>query len=289
VHFSERYGFKRVKDVFQVDSMNEDLRNGLWNALLSSCLERLFPPRTEYDSEDYLFSDAASFAQALWRDFLKKPMDEISSRGTHVFMDIKALYSQFDWFRVYDFLEFVIQNDDELDQELFIDSCNEVLKEELSAYRFVGKQIVQITDKVEIDEIEQALHKASPIEGVKAHLDSALALLADREKPDYRNSIKESISAVEAVAKLIAEDPKATLPTALDKLAEKVELHSALKEGFKKIYGYTSDADGIRHAITEKSNVTLDDAKFMLVSCSAFVNYVIAKSEEAGIDLTPDK
>ena len=74
--------------------------------------------------------------------------------------------------------------------------------------------------------------------------------------------------------------------TALDKVAEKIELHSALKEGLKKISGYLSDADGIRHAMMDKSNLTLDDAKFMLVSCSAFFNYLIAKSQEAGIDLS---
>ena len=43
------------------------------------------------------------------------------------------------------------------------------------------------------------------------------------------------------------------------------------------------------HAMMEKSNVTLDDAKFMLVSCSAFVNYLIAESQEAGIELALDQ
>jgi len=51
-----------------------------------------------------------------------------------------------------------------------------------------------------------------------------------------------------------------------------------LKKGFSAIYGFTSDAQGIRHALSEESNIDAADAKFFLVSCSAFVNYLIAKS-----------
>ena len=47
------------------------------------------------------------------------------------------------------------------------------------------------------------------------------------------------------------------------------------KGAFDKLYGYTSDADGIRHALLEEDKVTFEQAKFMLVVCSAFTNYVI--------------
>lgn len=39
------------------------------------------------------------------------------------------------------------------------------------------------------------------LNGANIHLTKALSLLSDRNKPDYRNSIKESISAVEATCK----------------------------------------------------------------------------------------
>ncbi len=60
-------------------------------------------------------------------------------------------------------------------------------------------------------------------------------------------------------------------------------MHGALKEGLLKLYRYASDEQGIRHPILEKDNVTFYDAKFMLVLCSALVNYLIAKSGSAGI------
>ena len=49
------------------------------------------------------------------------------------------------------------------------------------------------------------------------------------------------------------------------------------------MWTYTSDEHGIRHALLEESDLTFEDAKFMLVSCCAFVNYLKAKSVKAGI------
>ena len=48
-------------------------------------------------------------------------------------------------------------------------------------------------------------------------------------------------------------------------------------EAFKDLYGYASDENGIRHGGIDFKNVPPEDAKFMLVSCSAFVNYLIEK------------
>jgi len=76
---------------------------------------------------------------------------------------------------------------------------------------------------------------------------------------------------------------KASLPDALAAIEKKTTLHASLKQGFVKLCGYTSDADGIRHALLEEPNLDIEDAKFMLVSCSAFVNYLVVKAQKAGI------
>ena len=106
---------------------------------------------------------------------------------------------------------------------------------------------------------------------------SALEHLSRRGNPDYRNSIKESISAVESIAKEITDNPKATLGAALSKLERDQKLHPALKQGFSNIYGYTNDEGGIRHAMLEEPNLTASDAKFFLVSCASFINYLKSK------------
>jgi hypothetical protein len=105
---------------------------------------------------------------------------------------------------------------------------------------------------------------------VSKHIDTALKLLSDKQNPDYRNSMKESISAVEAVCKIIAKN-------------EKTKLHQRLRDGFKALYAYTSDTHGIRHALKDDDQPEAEDAKFMLVSCSAFVNYLAEKGRKNGL------
>ena len=88
-------------------------------------------------------------------------------------------------------------------------------------------------------------------------------------------------AAVEAATKLIGEEPKGTLDSALDVLSEKMMIHPAMKSGVSKLYGFTSDGSGIRHALLEASTVDVADARFMIVACSAFVNWLIVKADQA--------
>ncbi len=57
-------------------------------------------------------------------------------------------------------------------------------------------------------------------------------------------------------------------------------IHPALKASIKSLYGYTSDADGIRHAMLYESNLSYIDAKFILVACTNFINYLIDKTKD---------
>lgn len=159
----------------------------------------------------------------------------------------------------------------------FSDEFNKLFETEYVGYRFVDGKIVAITDKCEIEEIEQACNV--PYSGCKAHIEKAVGFLADREHKDYKNCIKESISAVESICQIIVGDDKATLGEAIAKLKDNgINIHQALGKAFSKLFGYTSDEGGIRHAEgLFVSEVSFDEAKFMLVSCSAFVNYLIAE------------
>ena len=153
---------------------------------------------------------------------------------------------------------------------------NKLFEKEYVGYRFIEKKIAPITDEIEVKEIEDAF--TIKYQGAKAHIAKALEFLSDREKPDYKNSIKESISAVESICKIIVGNDHATLGDALKILEKKNGLKGQLKSGFEKLYNYTNDKGGIRHAEgLFESNVTFEEAKFMLVSCCAFVNYLLAE------------
>lgn len=152
---------------------------------------------------------------------------------------------------------------------------NQLFEREYVGYRFVNGLITPITNRTETDAINQAATTHNEI--VNKHIHKAIALLSDREYPDYSNSIKESITAVEAMCNLIAGKKNATLGEALKHLEDNgVLIHKALKSAFNTLYGYTSDANGIRHAgDMGGSEATFVEAKYMLVSCSGFVNYLM--------------
>ena len=157
------------------------------------------------------------------------------------------------------------------------EEINSILKEENSAYLLSDYGfIIPITNKEELETVNEAT--TSPYAPVNEHIQKAISLFK-KEPADYANSIKESISAVEALCQIIIDDEKATLGKAIKKLKEKgVMIPPALEEAFNKLYGYTSNEGGIRHALSEgDTQPTFDDAKYMLVSCSAFVNYLISK------------
>lgn len=280
--FSQRKGITPVKSIIQTNSMDVDLKNSLWNVLGSFFWNRVKEPWiSPYDDMDTRF-------KRIWHSYFKWPLDTLDDYYPQTYKTIRGYFFKCKWYEVYDFVEFVAQNyPNEIKDgnKKFMDACNSILERELSAYRFVGDRITEITSEEEISEIEEALRIPDALRNVRTHLKTALDLLADRKSPDYRNSIKESISAVEAVSELIAKNPKATLGQALKEIETKVSLHPALKSAFSSLYGYTSSADGIRHALLNEANLTFDDAKFMLVSCSAFVNYLIAKVSQAGIKL----
>ena len=146
--------------------------------------------------------------------------------------------------QVYDLMQFCANlNSDDKNNAEFKEECNIILERELSAYRFVGNEIVQITSEIEIAEIEKAI---ATYETIAIHLKTALKLLADRKSPDYRNSIKETISSVESLCGIIADKPKAA-GDALGAIKKSgiIELHPALNAAFDKLYGYTSDATNL--------------------------------------------
>jgi len=214
---------------------------------------------------------------ALWLHHFKQALDTLDHSWGKVLDQLRDHFFQAEWYEVYDFIEFVSTHyDDDGRNQKFRETCNRFLEREMSAYRFVSDQITRVVDEEEIQSIEDAVSVQQ--DAVREHLNRALALMSDRKSPDFRNSIKESISAVEALALHILGEKKGTLGALLARVEEKAGLHPALKTAFSKLYGYTSDADGIRHALLEESDLDFEDAKFMLVACSAFINYTVAKA-----------
>jgi len=282
--FSQRRGLKPTEKQIQLDSIDDDLKNSLWNCLLKVYWNKF---ETEERGSWARTGVQKSFSLKLWEEHYKRRIDQMPSSWGGIVRTIENEFLAGSYNVVYDLIEFIFENfeipnsKDELSK-----CCNKVLEKEFAGYRLVGGKITEIISTEEISEVEEALQL--PIDSIKQHFKTALEHLSDKTSPDFRNSIKESISAVEAVCKLITKNNDTTMGAALQEIEDKgtIELHTDMKEAFQKLYNYTSDASGIRHALMDsKIDSDFDDAKFMLVSCSSIVNYLISKANKAGINL----
>lgn len=276
IRFSDRIGATIPPNVLQVNEMSIALRSSLWNYLLRTIL------KTDGSQEQNKTRDNITI---ICERFIKLPFDELPVGSHNMKLWLKSIFfnSNFNWYNVYNLIEFIT---DEIAQyDNFRRYINNILEEELSGYRYIGAKLAPITSLSEIESITTSIEiaKKSQLYGTTKHLETAIALLSIKPKPDYRNSIKESISAVESLVKKLTGEEGGGLDKALAKLEAKVRFHRAFKAGLLRLYGYTSDEHGIRHAILEEPNVGFDEAKFMLVSCSALVNFLIAKGGSCGI------
>ncbi|SOH93642.1 hypothetical protein SAMN06273572_102320 [Monaibacterium marinum] len=278
--FSQRYGITSPPQKLSMEAMPDQLRAGLWNAVRATFLI------SDFEEYNYLDPRLSALADSIWGDHFKEPTDSYPDRVNRLTFEIRSRFFEFKWYEVYDFIEFLTNEKFQgglfypIDNvSKFAATCNDVLAREMALVRFVNLKLTTISDEQEIVEIETAT--SSPHAPIAEHFKQALAFLSDRKSPDYKNSIKESISGVEAAAKFATGDSKATLGQALGQLEKNRELHTALAKGFKNLYGWTSDKSGIRHALMDgDTDLSQDDARYMLVSCSAFANYLIASKAD---------
>lgn len=248
--------------------MSDALRVSLWN-LLVTFLDRRW----------------RKALKSIYYDVVKKPIDDSLEEDHFCKRQFREEFFSCEWYIAYEIVEFVAEHfhsivpyQDNSESIRFDRTLNFLLEREFSGYRMVGGELAPITNAEEVSSIETALGSPSRFGGAREHIHKALSLLGKKLNPDYENSIKESISAVESICKVLAGSQSGGIEKALSELEKKAYIHPAMKSAFCKLYGYTSDEEGIRHAILVGQNVGFAEAQFMLVTCSAFINLVIDKS-----------
>ena len=262
--FSERHGYKPDRTrLHQFESMDDRLRNALWNFLLKYYFNHSMPPDFQL-----------TVLQEFWTNVIGQRSDEFSSGSVYGAVDaLKNWYLMADWHEVYDILEHVLHM---YGPEFLVEELNAILGREGSAYRFVGNVIAPITNDEELAQVESATQHSYLFHGASQQIMQAVTLLGNRDNPDFRNAIKESISAVESAVKVASGQAN------FEKGLQKFALHPQLRQGWTNIYNWTSNDEGIRHGLTrEPLNAGLAEARYMVVACSAFVNYLVAKHSES--------
>lgn len=260
--FSERYGYTQARTVAQVESMDDTLRTALWNVTWERYLNGF---------DVYERAQGHSLMRVLWATHFHRDVSTVPDNPYDAADELRAIFSHGDWYEVYDLVQAIVEANPEAE---LVKVYNAMMEIHLAGYRIVGTEVTQLSGKEEVEAVEDAITDSGRFVGVQHHLKTALTLYSRRENPDYANSIKESISAVESMMKELTG--KAPLKAGIDELARlHPNLHRALVAGWKSLYGFTSDADAIRHGGLTGPNVTQADARYFLVTCSAFVNLLM--------------
>ena len=233
--------------------------------------------------------DALSSERILGK-LLKKPEDEINTSQYRIILnDLKSVIIRGEFNRVLDLIEIIVN--DTFGKVEFAHSISSLFDSYSAAYRLDTTRdpfrFFPRSSKEQGEAVKQAaetIHRAS-MDGPSTHLRNATENINTGQ---YSNAVRESIHAVESVACMI--DPRAnkTLGAALDSLEREGLLdHPGLKQGFKKLYGYTSDEQGIRHALLDQDspNVGLEEAVFMFGACASFAAYLVSLNQKAAPSL----
>lgn len=274
--FSDRKGITHFFDIVQINDLNKRTRNMIYN-----CIKDIFD-KLSYDYS-YRIDLGKLFVEYIYKELFSladKDFPEYGGNYAYEFF-LESIYSiieEYDYVEVFTFIEGLINCFKKMDKItygnykfkiIFISKISKIFEDENVNYRIVGDIITDIVNEYEIKEIEETLANSYDI--VKKHYNKAIEKLY--KDKDFSNSIKESISSVEAMSQVITGKNNATLGDALKMLRN--DIHPAMKSAFEKLYGYTSDANGIRHSNgIGEGNSTFEEAKYMLISCSAFVNYL---------------
>ena len=192
-----------------MEDMDDRLRNAIWNFLLESFFVKE--------------NDVYALVRSVWTEVVDGRSDELPGNNDALLRLVSPSfaadfllkwYLTANWNEVYDVLEYLLRKHQVKKKT---NDANAMLSREGSAYRFVGNVIAPITAEEELAAVEEVAQLTDPFHGTSQHITQAVTLLSDRSEPDFRNAIKESISAVESAVRVAAGDPKVDIEKGLQK------------------------------------------------------------------------
>ncbi len=277
VSFSQAQGLESFPQPLKLGELNREARTDFWNAFFK--LDRQH--RDPRGRSDFIW---LRFLEAIHSGFFREALDDFRSDHTNVHSRYKTYIMRRQYNEVFDLLLFIMRRT--LCPATFKAEIKYAFESNRLAYVFDGTDPVTIypaTTPEEGKAIIDAVHQLSDygLGGARQHLMQSTAFINQGE---WAQSVHESISAVESVARQIAPGTN-SLGAALNQLRRDGLLeHRALEQGLGNLYGYTSDEQGVRHSLLDQgqSNVGQDEAVFMMGACASFASYLWRKRLGAG-------
>lgn len=280
VSFAEAEKGPQLPAVLKWGELDQRLRSALWTPVFLF-LESHFEYDQYTDGPGHFLKDPAG--AIMTREFVRRRHRFISDYKQSFYKDEyieiwSTFFKKSDYVNLLDFITFVVRDPD--CPSYLVNHIAQEMDQPFSPYRLSveAKTIFPAVGEQETKSLERDLEAAfsSTFSGSKSHIQAALKSLGDGE---YRTSVRESIHAVESAVKDFTGDPSAILSKAIKSLVSEIGIHRALADSFDKLYAYTSDEKGIRHALVfgDNEKVGLDEAIFFLSACTAFVGFLNRK------------
>ena len=272
--FSQAQGYEALPGPLALEELSEDARRELWDLLYTSVSSQ-----TSHDIFDrpMLVGTWLSIAGVLHSEFLKMPLDQFDPYVSSFLNEYReGILRLLPFNRVFDLLQIVMRH--YACPVEFVRSVQEIFERCQLAYLVDTNKpptILPMSTRPEGEAISEAIRTFHSVglTGPETHLRRAAEFI---NQGNWSDSIRESIHAVESIARILSPDAAKTLAPALKALEKHYPIHGALREGFNKLYGYTSDEQGIRHPLLDNSDSPSgrDEAVFMLGSCASFASYL---------------
>ncbi len=271
IPWSEREGLSEVRTQIQDSGMDKDLRVDLWNTLWEHVLDVPLPFDVLRD---------------LWRDILRRPIHEFKPDKINFNIELLFLVDG-DWRLLCSILQFFTETLPDHAVGRFISSANSAFHRGKFAWHFMDRILVRYISEAETKAVQIALQDSQPFPEVSKQLETALREFSARENPHYGHAAKEAISALETLVRQLVGDPNITLGDGLKVIrqSKKPEIHGALINAFENLWGYASDKGFLRHGGKpgDSTEVTLEEAQLVLVTCAAIISFLIARALAEGM------
>lgn len=173
-------------------------------------------------------------------------------------------------------------------QEYYVNEINTLLNEEGLAYEFDKGLFNRKGFPKTVQSIENATKVLSDPQLNKSryHFLKALNFFNNIKDPDYENSIKEAICAVEAcLIALYSSDISKNFENCIRTIIgnESNKVPAPLIDSLIKLYGYRNNGIGVSHATNKGLKVSIKEAEFMISVCADYITYfysLLTKKEE---------